>query len=57
MVENVNSHMYMLPNVERIFSAKAFSSLSLLTNLKKLSAVWPNAVHIVHYYQQILCLF
>jgi len=35
VVENVLSHMYVLPNVERIFSAKSFSfgNLSLLTNL------------------------
>jgi len=35
MVENVLSYTYVLPNVERIFSAKSLSmkSLSLLTNI------------------------
>jgi len=34
MVENVHSHMYVFPNVERIFSAKSFNleNLYLLTN-------------------------
>jgi len=34
MLENVLSHTYVLPNVDRIFSAKSFSlgNLSYLTN-------------------------
>jgi len=42
MVENVFSHTYVLPNVERIFSVKSFNlgNLFLLTNFQKLSTVY-----------------
>jgi len=46
----VLSHMYVFPNVERIFIAKSFSleNLSLLTNFQKLFTV-SNTVSIVAY--------
>ena len=46
----VLSHMYVFPNVKRIFSAKSFSlgKLSLLANFQKLFTV-SNTVSIVAY--------
>ena len=58
-VENVVSHMYVLPNIEFIFSVKSFNlgNQSLLTNFQKLSTVYSNAVNIVHFSWKMLCLF